>query len=147
MGKLRNMKINGLPVTDASKPLTIKITAGDCKKGDSKEPQSCAAAQAALRQTSASEARVHISRTYLKFGKKWVRYQTPAALRQEIVSFDKGTGFSPGEYVLRAIPPSEIALRGGRAGSTPKLKRGRPGHHRAKSHMLKDVRHRPHPEF
>lgn len=146
MGKLRNMKINGLPVTDASKPLTIKITAGDCKKGATKEPNSCAAAQAALRQTTASEARVHISRTYLKFGKKWVRYQTPAALRQEIVSFDKGTGFSPGEYLLRAIPPSELAQRGGRQGGQDKPRKG-PKRHRAKSHMLKDARHRPHPEF
>lgn len=100
------MKINGLPVVDATKPVTIEITKGDVRKGATKDPAACAAALACMRKFHADAARVHLGRTYLKMGKKWVRFHTSDALRIEIVAFDRGGTFEPGRYTLGAIQPS-----------------------------------------
>lgn len=135
------MKINGLKVRDATKRVTIKIAPQDCKFGTSKEPGSCAAARACLRQVpNCSEARVHIARTYLKFGDHWLRFRTPAALRGEIVTFDRGGKFEAGEYTLVPISKSMLLTRGKATGTKPKFKKGRPGHHRAPMHRVEGVR-------
>lgn len=97
---MKTMKIEGLPVKDAKKPVLLAITAGDVRKGKVKSPASCAAAVACKRQLGASEAHVHKSRTYLRFNGHWVRYMTPASLQAEIVAFDRGGKFEPGEHRL-----------------------------------------------
>ncbi len=91
------MKINDIDVIDATKKLTIRITEEDVKKGGLKNAKACAAARAIKRIGHFKNARVHISRTYVqnKAG-DWVRYTTPAALRREIVAFDRGGSFEPG---------------------------------------------------
>lgn len=135
------MKINGLPVRDATKKVVLKIAPSDCKFGSSKEPGMCAAAKAALRQVpKCSEARVHIARTYLKIGDHWLRFQTSMALRGEIITFDRGGKFEAGEYELNPLPKSMLLTRGKATGSKPKLKRGRKGHHRSPPHRIKGVR-------
>lgn len=101
-----DMTIHGLPVKDAAKPLTVTITATDVELGSSRDARECAAAVALCRQTGADEARVHLSRVYVRRGKKWTRYQAPPALRQEIVTFDRGGAFEPGEYTLKPVQPS-----------------------------------------
>lgn len=98
------MQIAGLKVVDATRPLPVKITDADIKKGNTKDPASCAAALACLRKPACTEARVHIGRTYLKQGNKWVRYQTPRSLRSEIIAFDRGGSFAPGDFVLKPLP-------------------------------------------
>jgi hypothetical protein len=136
-----SMKINGIPVRDATKKVRIVIAKQDCKFGSSKEPGSCAAARACLRQVpECSEARVHISRTYLRVGDHWLRFQTPAALRGEIITFDRGGSFEAGEYDLRPLPKSMLLHRGKATGTKPKLKRGRAGHNRTKPHRIEGVR-------
>lgn len=135
------MKIKGIQVKDATKKVTIKIAPADCKFGSSKDPGMCAAAKACLRQVpSCTEARVHISRTYLKVGNHWLRFQTPAALRGEIVTFDRGGKFTPGDYYLMPMPKSVQLANGKRTGTKPKFKRGRPGHHRVPPHRIEGVR-------
>jgi hypothetical protein len=131
---------DGLPIISATKPVTIIITASDCRLGKVKEPESCAAAKAALRLKGCTEARVHLGRTYLKIGRKWLKYMTPDSLRSEIVAFDRGGSFSPGEYTLRPIPDS-IRLMEGKAKSFGAPKKGRPGYHR-KHHVISGVRHK-----
>jgi hypothetical protein len=133
------MRINGEKVRDATEALKITITPKDVAKGDTKDPASCAAAQACMREHHASAARVHVARTYLKIGKEWVRYQTPAALRSEIVAFDRGGSFEPGDYSLRPLPKSERVKRG-KAHTTGAPKRGRKGHHRIKPHVTTGIR-------
>lgn len=108
----RQMKINGVPVVDAKKPAKIKIFKQDIDKSTKKDPGMCAAAVAALRTFSnVNEARVHLKRIYLRVGKgpteRWLRYETPTALRQEIISFDRGGKFEPGDYQLKVSAPSE----------------------------------------
>ncbi len=134
------MKINGQSVIDSKKPVHIKILKSDCQKGASKDPGACAAARACLRDIPGCKAaRVHINKTYLQIDDKWVRYLTPPALRTEIVSFDRGAMFQPGEFVLRAVPPSEVKGRG-KKHSKPTLSRGRPGKQRPAPRMLMGVR-------
>lgn len=111
------MKINGLPVFDATAPVKLIVTPKDVAKGDTKDPAACAAAQSAIRLLHADEARVHLGRTYLRFGKRWTRYQTTEAVRAEIISFDRGGKFAPGEYHLSAPSPSQQEKRGKRQGT------------------------------
>ena len=116
------MKIAGIPVVDASKRVTIRITPKDVRDGKTKDPGSCAAARACMRDTKASLARVHLGRTYLKIDKKWIRFQTPDALRSEIISFDRGHDFQAGEYVLRPMSPSNRMTGKAKGSATSKTK-------------------------
>lgn len=131
------MKINGLPVTDASKKLAVHITKRDVSLGATKDPGGCAAARAIVRQTGCQQARVHIGRTYIKFDNKWVRYATPPALRSEIVAFDRGGDFEPGDYTLHAIPPAkQKGIQQGTAHTKSKYRAGAPKRH---NHILTGV--------
>jgi len=104
--------INGKPVVFATKKLKLHISADDAKKGANKDPGGCAAARALKRLKDVVAARVHIRRTYV-LGKddKWRRYITPDPLRNEIISFDRGGGFTPGDYELRPLSPSAMAVK------------------------------------
>lgn len=85
------MEIAGKRVVDATKPVTINITPRDIAAGDNKNPSSCAAAKAAKHSIEdCISARVHIGRVYIEQEKKWVRYNTPDSLKQEIIAFDRG---------------------------------------------------------
>ena len=138
-GNTKSMTIDGYPVVDATKPIVLGITLRDVKKGATKDPGSCAAALACLREVKGAEkARVHIGRTYIKIGKKWLRFLTPAALKNEIVAFDRGGKFAPGEYTIRPLWPSH---RGTDRHLDPKKPSGK-RKKRAKYHMTTDVRAR-----
>src|SRR4051812_14100150 len=134
------MKINGLKVVDAKRKVKIHITPIDVAKGQTKNPSSCAAARACVREQLCSDARVHIGRTYLKSGDgRWVRFKTPQSLRSEIVAFDRGARFAPGVYTLSPLCVSERAKRGKATGSaTNKTTRG-PKKRRAKYHTVEGV--------
>lgn len=97
------MEINGKKVVDARKPVEIHITQRDALVGANKNPSGCAAALAAKRDIAGCvSARVHIGCVYIEQKNHWVRYLTPKALRTEIVAFDRGGSFQPGDYVLKA---------------------------------------------
>lgn len=99
------MEINGKKVVDATKRAKIHITQRDATDGANKNPSSCAAARAAKRDIpECISARVHIGRVYIETPKKWIRFQTPKSLRTEIIAFDRGGSFQPGDYEL--TPPS-----------------------------------------
>jgi hypothetical protein len=107
------MEINGKRVVDATRKAKIMITKRDTVEGDNKNPSSCAAARAAKRDVpECLSARVHIGRVYIEQKDKWVRYYTPEALRTEIIAFDRGGTFQPGEYELK--PPSKSESEAGR---------------------------------
>lgn len=96
------VKIDGLPVIDATTDLKLSITPEDIKKSRKKDPSKCAAAQA-LSRTFKTEAKVFMSRTYVKSPdkKSWMRFITPEPIAREITSFDRGSSFECGEYKLR----------------------------------------------
>lgn len=100
------MKIAGTEVKDAAEPLVISVAKSDTRAGTIRKPEMCAAARALHRHTGCEEARVHLSRTYIKKKGKWSRYATPQALRNEIIAFDRGGEFAPGEYILEPVAPA-----------------------------------------
>lgn len=132
------MKISGLKVADAGRDQVIHITGRDVKRGDNKDPSSCAAALACKRELHCTEAQVHIGRTYVKRGRQWLRYVTPSSLKYEIVAFDRGGQFEPGEYVL--IAPKGAMKLGYEKPTGPKKKQGRK---RESYHVIAGIRSRP----
>jgi len=95
-------------VIDATEDITFTITSTDIKKASLKSPSSCVMAQACKRETK-HEARVHISRIYIKEngGDTWLRYYVPQSVRTEIIAFDKGGAFAPGTYTITAPTKSQ----------------------------------------
>lgn len=135
--------IDDIPVTDAKKPITLHILPTDCKNGDPKQPSTCAAARAIKRELGAIDCRVHLGRVYIRQNKgNWQRYQTPKSLRAEVIAFDRGGAFAPGEYTLTPLQPSQRAGKRTwkpvkRKGSVPQ--RG----NKVKRHLVADVRGGP----
>jgi hypothetical protein len=100
-------------VLNASRKIVVRISARDIRTGKNKDPGSCAAARALIREVpNCVAARVHLGRTYLqREDKTWLRYRTPEALRTEIIAFDRGGRFEPGEYELRPLSPADRGRR------------------------------------
>src|SRR5258705_9625892 len=150
------MKIDGLPVRNLTKKIKLVISEQDCKRGNTKTPNSCAAALAAVRQVpGCTEARIHIGRVFLRVKDKvtkkeyWLRARTPGALRTEIATFDRGGTFEPGVYDINPLPPSDRAT-GRIQGSAPMFKKGRKGFKRIpakKIKFLRNVRWNGHREY
>lgn len=141
------MRIGGIKVVDATRPLPVRVTKLDCTKGDNKNPGSCAAARALLREPGCVEARVHLGRTYIKVTKgreqKWLRYNTPESIRGEIIAFDRGAQFTPGEYILRPMSPASRlgASTGSKAKHRTPAERAKAPKRRP-PHVVQGVRHR-----
>jgi hypothetical protein len=141
--------IDGKPIKNATRRWEVEITPKDARAGATKDPARCAAALACKHDIpDCSDARVHISTTYLKIKGRWLRFRTPAALRQEIVGFDRGTQFSPGVYTLRPLPPNRREAYGKRQGgpdNKPKKRAGAtlPRRKRAAPHVTTGVRASP----
>lgn len=129
-------QIDGYPVVDATEPLILEVTRRDITKGEPQEPDSCAIARACKRTLDIIEARVHLSRTYLRTSDgEWLRYFTPQAARTEIVAFDRGGTFEPGEY---RFPPVSKSKRLGTMKSTSTNKRT--GRKRTRPHVMTNIR-------
>lgn len=133
--------IEGLPVLDAKQSVTLTITPNDVAKADIKDPSNCAAARACARQLH-TEARVHLSRVYIKHRDHWTRFQTPLALRQELIAFDRGGTFAPGVYELEPVTAPSRKPIGKRQG-TPPQKRGNKKLRKRPYHRITNVRNGP----
>jgi hypothetical protein len=114
--------IDGKPVFDADKVVAVHITAEDCARGSKKDPEKCAVALALSRIPQCDESRVHLGCTYLRFGDKWLRYATPPSLKAEIISFDRGGGFYPGDFRLHPMPEA-LRLKPAKQKSAPARRR------------------------
>ncbi len=100
-------QIDGLPIIDSTRALRVTINKNDIAKADVKNPEDCVIARAVRREHHVKEVRVHLGRVYLRANEgNWVRYFTTRALRTEIIAFDRGGTFEPGEYSLKGVPPS-----------------------------------------
>lgn len=120
------LQINGLPVIDAKRPLTLTVRKSDIARAaeSTQEPARCAVARACYRELHVLEARIHLARCYLRTNDhNWVRYQTPNAMRAEIVAFDRGGEFMPGEFTLSPLPASAKKRRGATETKTGKKRR------------------------
>ncbi len=134
------MKINGLKVVDAVRPLRITVSAADTKKAKKKDPTSCAVALTCVREIKGcTEARVHLGRTYIRTADRYTRYKTPTSIRTELIAFDRGAGFEPGEYTLAPCPPTAqlgCGYGGERSRNKPKNQQKK----RPAGHVVHDVR-------
>lgn len=92
-------------VVDAKKPLTIEVTASDCRSGNSGKASSCAMAKACERDFDG--AVISLSVAYMVKGDRATRYRVPASVQREIVSFDRAHKFEPGTYKLKAPNTTE----------------------------------------
>lgn len=127
-------EINGKKIVDARYAMAVKVDLDDIKKGDPHKHNSCAVARACVRSLDAVSAHVSLSRTYIEFPKRVLRFTTPPALRGEIVAFDQGGKFTPDTYFL--LPPSESA----KLGTPVKRAASGKGKKRRKYHKPSDVR-------
>lgn len=101
-------KIDGLPVSNAPRPLRLTITKDDIERGSPLNPNSCAIARAALRQVKgATAAKVHLSCVYIMVRGEWSRWKVPEYATREIVAYDRGGLFVPGE--IDFPPPHTVA--------------------------------------
>jgi hypothetical protein len=137
------MKIDGIEVKDSEEELTVKILPRDVKAGAAKNATACAAAKALCRERKCQAAKVHVSRVYLKEGDAWTRYKTPPSLRNEIIAFDRGGAFEPGEYTLLPVSAGDRAgMRAKRAYSHSPDKTKRPAGKGRKNHVTTGIRKR-----
>lgn len=126
--------INGKKVVDATYRMAVHVTPEDIKKGDPRQHNSCAVARACIRDFDALGAHVSLTRAYIEFPKKIVRFNVPPSLRNEIVAFDQGGKFTPDTYVM--IPPCKSQALGKPQKRNPPAKRRQ----RAKQHHPMEVR-------
>ena len=123
----------GSPVVDADAAMMLQITPNDVKGASKKNPATCAAARAGQRELG-KDVRVFLTRTYVKEKNHWIRFKTPESVSREIISFDRGSAFDPGEYHFVPLSPSQ-RLGGYRGPSTPKTGKHKPRPHHATGHV------------
>ena len=139
--------MSGKPIVNATEPLPFRVTDDDAKRAVPKDPERCAAALGLLRVIpGVLSVRVQRSRTFVEFENRIERYETPEAIRTELVALDRGGKFQPDDYSLRPLPPS-ARPNGKRTGG--KVSRGArdkgskdrtPKKPRIPAHHLEDVR-------
>lgn len=120
-------------VRDAKEPIEIEVTKGDSNAKAVKDHTACAMAVACKRKLKLDGVIVSRCAAYLIKDKIAMRYAVPSSVTREIVSFDRGADFAPGDYYL--LPPKESQLLGQRA--------HRPSKDRAEAGNGKK-RHKPH---
>lgn len=96
----------GLKVQDAKRPMIITVIEADLKGAKRKNPECCAFARACKRQQKVDA--VHFFKTSAWIEKDGVltRFKMPESMKREIIAFDRGGKFAPGEYQLRTNSPS-----------------------------------------
>lgn len=131
-------KIDGKPIGNAAMPIRLKITEADIKAGAPLNPDACAVALAACRKVKGvTAAKAHLGCIYLLLNKRWQRFMTSGPLRTEIVAFDRGGRFWPGEYDLLPVPTAALIRRiRGETLASPQRKRAK----RRKPHHIEGVR-------
>ena len=106
LGVVRKFAPKVTKVTDADSDLMVNVTKNDEKSSRRKDHGDCAMAVAVKRQENATHVIISSSTAYVIKGKEAIRYKVPEAVSREVVSFDRGSSFEPGDYKLKAMPKS-----------------------------------------
>lgn len=93
-------------IEDAKHPLNVEVTSADVRSSKRMKHVECAMAVACKRKFKADGMIIGRQTAYLIKGTTAVRFTMPESVRKEIVSFDRGAGFEPGEYQLSKPRPS-----------------------------------------
>lgn len=105
-------------VEDAKTSILIEVTPRDAAWAAKKNHSRCALARACEHVRGVDAAIISRSMGYLIHGTKAVRYDLSEGAKREVVTFDRGAGFTPGKYLLNA--PDKYR----RLGPKPGRKRG-----------------------
>ena len=87
-------------VEDATRSLKIEVTSRDVSTSKRKAHAECAMAVACKRVKELDGVLIATSVAYLIKGDKATRYEVPNSVAREVVAFDRGAAFEPGEYHL-----------------------------------------------
>lgn len=141
----KTFTIDGLPVVDAKRPLRLHITKADVTMAKPKDPANCAIAVACRRELKVIEARVHLSRIYIRTNNKtWHRHTATDALRNEIIALDRGGRFIPITAHLGVLTGTQrTGERPRRANYLIRLESQKTGKKRKSPKVVKDVRGSP----
>ena len=122
---VRKFAPNVTKVRDADEDLLINVTDRDDKTSKRKSHGECAMAVALKRQEKATSVIISARTAYVIKGKEAIRYKVPEAASKEVVSFDRGAGFAPGDYKLKAQPKSgRLGAYRGKAGNSASTHNG-----------------------
>jgi hypothetical protein len=86
--------------------ITVTVTETDAQKASPGVESRCALAKAACRSLKLDGAIIGLSYSYLIKGTHATRYNTPATVAREMVSFDRNRDFDKGAYHLARISKS-----------------------------------------
>lgn len=101
----------GIPMQDAKEHVKVVVTMADvvlAKKADSKH---CALARATMRLPRVNAAYFFRSCAFVEYPDAMIKYQLPASVQKEIVSFDRAGVFAEGTYMLSPISPKKQAAQ------------------------------------
>lgn len=134
-------KLNPKKIRDAKRKLVIRVTKGDVHGAKRANHEDCAVARAIKRCFHANQVVVAKSRTYVQMApnSEWDRYETPEAIRTEMVVLDRGAAFQEDEYTLRPLRPS---ARKGARGTRADRRAAYTGRKRSPIHIVEGVRAR-----
>lgn len=90
-------------VTDARTNAYVEVTPKDVSISKLKNHKQCAMAVACKRKFNLDGVIIAKSVAYLVKGNSARRFHVPESVSREVVSFDRGAGFSEGKYALQAI--------------------------------------------
>ncbi len=93
-------------VTDAKTNAYVEVTSADVSASKIKNHKQCAMAVACKRKFHLDGVIIAKSVAYLVKGNSARRFKVPESVSREVVSFDRGSGFSAGKYALGAVPKS-----------------------------------------
>jgi hypothetical protein len=101
---IRKFFPNVTSVVDATRSTKIEVTKKDASSRAVKNHKECAMAVACKRAFHVDGVVISRSVAYLVKGNQARRFVLPNSVIHEVISFDRGGGFAPGNYALS--PPS-----------------------------------------
>ena len=122
--------MEGLPVENATEPLRLVVEDCDIEGAVRQDPENCVAARTIMRMHGAFRVLVHRSRTFVQWhrGDSFIRYATPAVLRDASIIFDRGgkafRDTLERRITLQPVAPANRAT-GQRQGGADKPRTGR----------------------
>ena len=98
-----------LPILEAERYITIRVTIEDIEAGVRDDPRHCALALAAAREFGRTLKQVQVMTTvaYFEFRDRVERFECNARTRDMIRRFDQTGEFEPGDYTFKPVRPSE----------------------------------------
>jgi len=115
-------------VIDGKSDIHVEVNKRDASSKAVRDHKECALAQACRRTLDLDGAIISRSVAYLIKGRTATRYRVPSSATREIIAFDRGAAFVPGDYMLKRVPkPMRFGeKRSGGKTKPPKRKNRRP---------------------